>query len=203
MSMELSNIDIALYALYKLGGDKKPIHTEDVALQCWKLVPERFSWKKHPEYPEIDPARFALEDAAKPKYGALARLVVRKIAEKSQAHWMLRAAGVEYVRARLKQLLALEAGEVEAVSQRTEKDRFVASLERHSAFKKFVSSGTCDTVEPFEFTDMLRCSLDASPNVLRDRLESLKARVAGGGDAKVIDFLTACESRFHDMLEGT
>jgi hypothetical protein len=116
---------------------------------------------------------------------------------------MLRAAGVEYVRARLNRLKALEAGEVEAVSQRIEKDRFVASVERHSAFKKFISSGSCDTVEPFEFTDMLRCSLDASPNVLRDRLESLKARVAGGRNARVNNFLTACESKFHDMLEGT
>jgi hypothetical protein len=85
-TIELSNVDIALYALYKLGGDTALIRTEDVALKCFQLVPERFSWKKYPAYPELDPARFALLDAAKSVYGKLARQVSKKIAGKRQSH---------------------------------------------------------------------------------------------------------------------
>jgi hypothetical protein len=70
---ELSNIDIALFALYRRGGAQHPIETEDVALECWRLAPEKFSWKKYPQYPESEPARSALFDAAKPKYGKLVR----------------------------------------------------------------------------------------------------------------------------------
>lgn len=202
MKPQLSNIDVALLALYDLGGAQKAIHAEDVALRCWKLVPERFSWKKYREFPDVEPARFALEDAAKPRYGELARLVLRKIAGKPQAHWMLTAAGVEYVHAHMEQFQALMAAPARIAAHHTESDQLVFSLEKHAAFKKYAATGTCDSVEPYEFTDMLRCSLDASPKVLRGRLESLKARLAAARKPKVIDFLEACEFRFRDMLEN-
>src|SRR3989304_2252042 len=66
------NVAIAIYALRLLGGSVKFIHTEDVAIKCFELVPERFSWRKYPQYPDAGPARFALEDAKKEKYGHLA-----------------------------------------------------------------------------------------------------------------------------------
>jgi hypothetical protein len=78
----------------------------------------------------------------------------------------------------------------------------VFSLQNHAVFKKYAATGTCDSVEPYEFTDMLRCSLDASPKVLRGRLESLKARLAAARKSKMIDFLEACEFRFREMLEN-
>src|SRR3972149_7390368 len=65
------NLGIAVYALRLLGGSAKFIHTEDVALKCFELVPERFSWRKYPQYPDAGPARFALEDAKKLKHGHL------------------------------------------------------------------------------------------------------------------------------------
>jgi len=41
---DLSNVDIALYSLYKLGGATKKIHTELIACEAYQLAPERFSW---------------------------------------------------------------------------------------------------------------------------------------------------------------
>jgi len=198
---ELTNIDIALYALYNLGGGEQAIHTEDIALSCWHLVSERFSWKKYPKYPEIDPARVALSDAAKAKYGKLTRLVMRKIAEKPQAHWILTDAGVEYVRSRYAELARLETVKIQPSSGHTEKDRFIVALKRHPTFKKFASTGTCEGIEPYEFTDLLKCSLDASPKALRERLETLKSRSAEAEDAALARFLRGCEERFRSMLE--
>jgi len=198
--IELSNIDIALYALYKLGGDTAPIHTEDVALKCFELVPERFSWKKYPQYPETDPARVALSDATKSEYGKLARRVLRKIAGRPQSHWVLTSAGLEYLRERFELLGRLEKGQIILGAEHTEDTRFIGQIKRHPAFKKFLVSGTCQEVEKYEFTDLLHCSLDASHQVIRDRLERLRARVEKAGAEEVKRFLALCEEHFADML---
>src|SRR5713226_8741925 len=144
---EISNVDIALYALFRLGGDTAPVHTEDVALKCFQLARERFSWKKYPQYPELDPARFALLDAAKPIYGKLARQVFKKIGGRGQSHWVLTAAGLDYLRERLDTLNQLEAGQIAAGSEHTEEDRFIGQVKKHIAFKKFAATGTCKNIE--------------------------------------------------------
>ena len=69
----LSDKDIAVYALYILGGWRQRIHTEDIALKCYQLAPSKFSWVKYPEYPDVAPARFALEAAKKPENRALVK----------------------------------------------------------------------------------------------------------------------------------
>ncbi|TKJ28275.1 MAG: hypothetical protein CEE40_11935, partial [Chloroflexi bacterium B3_Chlor] len=68
---KLTNIDIAIYALYRLGGTERWVHTENVARECYILAPDRFSWELYPEYPAREPGRSALFDARKPKHGAL------------------------------------------------------------------------------------------------------------------------------------
>ncbi|MBI3399534.1 MAG: hypothetical protein HY026_09970, partial [Deltaproteobacteria bacterium] len=72
---ELSNIDIALFALYKLGGISKKIHTEHIAWEAFQLAKERLLWRL-PEYrekgfPDKTIIRYALGDAKKKKYGKL------------------------------------------------------------------------------------------------------------------------------------
>ena len=42
---ELSNVDIAVYALFKLRGHERKLHTEEVAYEAYELAKERFSWK--------------------------------------------------------------------------------------------------------------------------------------------------------------
>jgi len=66
---ELSNMDIALFALYKLGGISKKIHTEEIAWEAFQLAKERFSWRlpkfRQMGFPDKTPVRFALEEAKK------------------------------------------------------------------------------------------------------------------------------------------
>jgi len=70
---KLSDKDIVLYALYLLGGWQKRIHTEDIAFKCFQLAPSKFSWVKYPHFPDLAPARFALESVKRPKYGLLVK----------------------------------------------------------------------------------------------------------------------------------
>lgn len=191
---ELSNIDIVLFALYRLGGAQQPIDTEDVAIECWHLAPEKFSWKKYPQYPESDTARVTLFDAAKPKYGRLVR------GRNRRTGWMLTVNGVDYVRQRLPGLEALVTGTKKVVALHRDLDRYFASLEKEPAYKKFAQSKSCESIEAHEFTDVLRCSLDASRNVLRDRLERLKTRAREANRHHVLEFLMACEQHFGSML---
>ena len=67
----LPNRELVVYALFLLGGDTNRVHTEDVALKCFELCPQSFSWVKHAEYPDKDIVRVALTDARKEHYGAL------------------------------------------------------------------------------------------------------------------------------------
>jgi hypothetical protein len=73
---ELSNVDIVFYALFKLGGDERKIHTEEIAYEAHSLAKERFAWRlsrfRDMGFPDKEPVRRALMDAAKEKYGHLA-----------------------------------------------------------------------------------------------------------------------------------
>ena len=68
---KLSNLEIAVFALYELGGLSKVVGTEDIALKCYQLAPDAFSWINHPQYPDKDVARNALFDAQRERYGCL------------------------------------------------------------------------------------------------------------------------------------
>jgi hypothetical protein len=62
-------MDIALFALYKLGGISKKIHTEYIAWEAYQLAKERFSWRlpefREKGFPDKTPVRFALEQGKK------------------------------------------------------------------------------------------------------------------------------------------
>src|SRR5580765_1329574 len=66
-----ANRELVVYALYVAGGATSRVHTEDLALKCWELFPDSFSWTKYPTYPDKDIVRVALTDARKDKYGGL------------------------------------------------------------------------------------------------------------------------------------
>ena len=193
-SKKLNNIDIALFALYRKGGAQQPVDTEDIAIECWKMVPKRFSWKKYIEYPESEPARSALFDAAKPKYGKLVR------GKNKRTGWMLTVAGVEYIKDKLPDLEALVSGRREVVSQRRKQDRYFATLEREPAYKKFQGAKTCEVIPAHEFTQFLRCSLDSSPSVLRERIARVKALAREENREDFLEFLDNCEQHFSRML---
>jgi len=43
-SQGITNIDIAVYALYCLGGTEKKVHTEKISEYCYQLAPSQFCW---------------------------------------------------------------------------------------------------------------------------------------------------------------
>src|SRR2546423_14831854 len=92
LTSKLSNWELVTLACYRIGGVGKLIHTEDVALEAFRLAPNRFSWKKHVEYPDLDIVRVSLTDAAKSKYGAL-------VSGSKDSGWSVTRSGITWAEA--------------------------------------------------------------------------------------------------------
>ena len=191
-----TNPDIAVLALYRLGGAETRVHTEDVALECYRLAQPDFSWRKYPEHPDCEPARLALEDARKPKNGRR----VSRTGTAREGGWMLTPTGVQWVREHGDQATEV-LGVADLRSERQYARRAVSELTSHAAFRRFASERTCEGVSEVEFVDSLRCTLNTSPKVLRARLEEEKTRATEVQAHDVVAYLVECENTFSRLLE--
>ena len=70
-AQKFSNHEIAVLALFLLGGRSGNIETEDVAVQMNTIAPGRFNWRKYKDQIDIDNVRSALRDAKKKRNGLL------------------------------------------------------------------------------------------------------------------------------------
>lgn len=186
-----SNVSVAVYALQLLGGALRFVHTEDVALKCFEMLPDRFSWRKYPQYPDTEPARSALFDAAKEKHG---RLVVGDNRAKG---WKLTESGVQYAR-------AVEP-EIEELVERPGKTvnvdrRGFGDIEDHRSYMNYISSRSVDSMEFHELATMLRCPVDAPGPLIAERLENLLRRTSDAGRGDIKAFLQAAASKFQREL---
>lgn len=186
-----SNVSVAIYALELLGGKFQFVHTEDVALKCFELLPDRFSWRKYPKYPDAEPTRSALFDAAKEKYGCLV------IGDNRTKGWKLTQNGVEYA--------SRVAAEVEMLvgkrGRRANVDRRgFGDVENHPAYIGYLGSRRVDRLEFHELTTMLRCPVDAPAALVRGRLDSLMRRASDAGREDIVDFLRSAVHRYQAEL---
>lgn len=198
---KVSDKDIVLYALYLLGGWQERVHTEEVALKCYQLAPSKFSWVKYPEYPDPAPARFALETAKRPRYGALVKgESERKRTVKSVGGWMLTAEGIKWIKVnklRIEQYL----GKHRPTGDRLPMDRKLKELLGSAAFKKFKDYGEQAEISHAEFTESLVCTVNARSEVLKDRLEQLYSIAEKLERKEIKNYVDFCRGRFASLLE--
>ena len=83
-----TNSDIAVMAVFRLGGSVRHIHLEDVAIKAAELSPKRFCWKKYPEQINLESVRLALKD----ELGASNNRVMGGIRD----GWMLTPSGLTW-----------------------------------------------------------------------------------------------------------
>jgi hypothetical protein len=65
LTPSLSQAQLVTLALHRLGGAKRAIDTEDVAVEAHRISPSRFSWKKYPNQINLELIRVFLSDAKK------------------------------------------------------------------------------------------------------------------------------------------
>ena len=121
--------DVVVLAVFMLGGDRKSIDTEEVAVKCQELAPGMFSWQKYPEQINLELVRVRLSEAKNPKCGAL-------LTGSGRQGWRLSARGLRWVTSYGKDLVreglrwnaeSQKAGSVDTVRKRREKTRLLAS----------------------------------------------------------------------------
>jgi len=196
----LSDKDIAVYALYVLGGWQKRIHTEDVALKCYELAPSKFSWVKYPQFPDPTPTRFALEAAKKPKYGALVKgESERKRTLGNIGGWMLTADGIKWVSANMKRIEEY-LGKRRPTGERLLADRKLKALTESGGFRKFKLYGEQADLSHAEFAESLLCTVNTKAQILNDRLEQLHSIAEELKKDDVKGYIDFCRKKFASIL---
>lgn len=193
----LSNVDVIVYALADLGGTVTQVAHERLAYRAFELAPDRFSWTL-PEFrhlPDKDIARVALVDASRDKCGSLVTGSVKA------GYWRLTPAGVKWfsthgdaVAAKLGRRAPSSSGRPNDVK------RVAAKAKRHYVFKEF-QAGRVGEVPAAAFADMLGCSPDASPKVMRSRLDALESAAESLKDVELKDMVAALGERFESLLK--
>jgi hypothetical protein len=204
---ELSNIDVALFALLQLGGFEKRVHTEEIAYKAFQLDPARFSWRlreyRDKGFPDKEPVRIALMDAAKPKNGQLVdgRSGV-ETSGKDADGWILTPAGAKWIREReqvIRRMLRHEHSKLPPM----ETSRFIKQIKRQPLYAKFKETGDLRQESQFAFTDMLNLSPDASRDIIAKKFLRLRSIAELASDSEVRDFLEACARTFSALFPAT
>ena len=196
-----SNVDIVVVALYLRGGTVKKAHTEDIALDAYRLAPAQFSWRKYPKYPDKEIARIALMDAAKPDKGQLVEGRAGRSAKGKEVDgWQLTPEGAKWA--------ALNSDRIQAElrvgtnrPQHRDIDRTCAEARRSVLFQKLKERGTLEGVTQYEFTDFLGCSPDALPHIILKRFKRIYAAAEATQDEELRRFLDACRSHFATVFQ--
>lgn len=195
---ELTNVEIVLYALYLLGGTKKKIFTEDIAKKSFELAPSRFSWRKYPDYPDIEPARKSLMEARNQK-----KLITGRAGEvkglKPSDGWIFSPEGILWLE-KNRTLIAKALGKKQKPTNRTDLSKKLLEIESSIAYKKFLKENKCLNIKPYEFTDFLNVSLDTPSSIIRDRIDRIRVLAATGKKRKLLDFIDQCEKHFSNLI---
>jgi hypothetical protein len=201
---ELSNIDIALFALYKRGGISKKIHTEHIAWEAYQLAKERFSWRlpefRQKGFPDKTPVRFALEQAKKKEYG---KLVTGRaggdINRPELEGWRFTPQGAEWIKKneeRISKALKQKAPDLPKLVA----DRFIRQLKTDPCFIAFQKSGNLNEVSTYMFTDMLGSAPDASKEIIQQKFDHLLTTAYLVKDKDILQFLKACTAKFTKLI---
>jgi hypothetical protein len=203
MKKELSNMDIALFALYKKGGISLQIHTEEIAWEAYQLAKERFSWRllkfRQMGFPDKTPVRFALEQAKKKENGKLVSGRSGGDAGGELEGWRLTSQGAIWIKQNEARILENLKQKVPNVPRR-EAGRFMKKIKTDTFFKYFQEKRTLDEASQYMFTDMLVCAPDASKNIVKQKFEQLYRNAELANDLEILVFLEACKDKFSDLL---
>ncbi len=175
----LSNPQIAVLALYAVGGATARHHTEDIAVKCFELAPSRFSWHKYPQYPKQDTARVALTDARKAKNGQL-------VAGSERTNWILTPDGVSWC----EEYLATEPSDTPAAGAnklRLSDHRSLQMLTEHPQYDRWLNGE--DPPESAAAADTVGLLPDAPPNAVARRIQDMTTAARTAGFREVERFL--------------
>lgn len=186
----LNDKDIVIYALYILGGYQKRVHTEDIALKCYELARTRFSWTKYPQYPDIQPVRFALEKCKPLVVGSSERKLPTII-----TGWRLTNEGIQWIRTNLSRI-EKQLSTKQTPNERLIDSRRIKTLMSSEAFNRYLAEGEKATISKAEFVESIVCTINTKPDILAERIEQLYSTADLLNQDKIKQYLDFYRKRF-------
>jgi len=198
---ELSNLDLTLFVLYKLGGTHKKIHTEYIAWEAFKLAPERFSWRlrefREKKIPDKTPVRYALELGKNKR-----NLVIGKAGGDQRGKregWQLTHEGVFWIERNLKRISSALNKEVPFFPRR-EALRFLKKIKKSQLFNLFLKNKGLSEATNYMLIDMLNCTPEAPKETIKRIFNRFYNTAIEIKDKEILNFFEQCINVF-DVLK--
>ena len=195
--------ELATYALGKLGGSFRSIHTEVIAQKAHELFPDAFSWAKYPDIPDKEIVRAALADARKERHGAL----VDGQSERASGHpskanrkrapnrWILTDTGIKWFNHKTSHW----ENDADALTFSAHRQTALRRLHRvlnHRVFHDYDLEPESFVPSLGDLASLLRCRVDASEDVWEIRLDGLKRDATASNRKELADFITKCRGAY-------
>jgi len=182
--------DYVLLALLNLGGDAAMVDVEDLAVEAFRLAPQRFRWRKY-DHPSLETVRVALKDLNK---GGTATV----LSSASGHERMLTAPGAERARSVVARLGSATAPrEDEALRRRTNAE--LARVEAHPAYARWRANGW-SAIDAVDLADMVRCPVSTPPAAFLSRVRRMEAEAARWQRGELQQFMAESAERLPRLL---
>jgi hypothetical protein len=188
---DLGLIDYALAAVLRLGGDTSMVDVEDVALEAYRIAPDRFRWRRH-DLPNLELVRVILSDANKKG----AHLLLRDDSRKSR---MLSVEGIRRAKLALDRLDAGDTDDQRHGTLRRQDLGEIARMERHPAYLRWRQVGI-DSIDAIDLADLARCSASTPLDVFGDRLRRSQTAAAYWNRDELARFLGEAADHLPQLL---
>jgi hypothetical protein len=160
----LTNEQVVVLALFALGGDTNIVDTEDIAVKADEIAPDRFRWRKHAQYINIELVHTALRDT-KTKSG-----LTRGAGSEG---WQLTETGLKQVNELNQQgLVSAPSRRQISPKERTWLSRERSRLNNEVAFKKAVN-GEADSITRAEAEQFFRLDEYVTGDVRDARIQRI------------------------------
>lgn len=189
-------LDIVILAVHLLGGGRKSVDTEDVAVKCHELAPGMFAWRKYSDQINLELVRVALSDAKKRSYGQL-------LSGSGREGWRLSPRGIDWIESKGEELLRkgsvridrerLSAGSVDAVRKRREKMRIFSS----AAWKSWSEQ---KTISLRDARNLFRIDEYATSKILDNKVVRLRSQFED--DERISPFIREAAELILGSKEG-
>ena len=188
---KLTHPELVTLACFSLGGLKKKIHTEEIAIKAHKLSQDNFSWRldKYTKYADMAKVRKGI-DRARKEYWLVGSYSYNVL----QDGWKVTDKGSLAVE---KYLELIKIKKVNYLLTANDK-KILSRLKKNDFFKKYVKDPDNFKSNIYDLADFLNSSSD--PNHLRDKFYSISTLVTLSENFELKNLFLELEKKFPKIL---
>jgi hypothetical protein len=186
---DLTNSQLVVLALARLGGGARAVDTEDIAIEAYAIAPKQFGWRKYPERIHLETVRIALKDAL--------RIPPPLVQGGSKNGWMLTSDGMEWSMGLLGQEVAIDRSKRQSVIAAVEAER--ERLKTTNAYKLYIEQ-RIDTISIMDLFEFARINEYFPERARRERRQALENVVQG--DEELTGLWQVLKDRFNKELRA-